>query len=324
MTVQPVKTMWVFGDSLIDTVAPHIEKLIDQASEDLYITKNYEITCFTTEHKTGYYSNNFLVRIINTFITALNTGKYLLPHSIVIMLHNSFLKDPYFGEREMPKLIEKLIVTLQDTIRQRKKQVEYPYFTDNQPRIILLRPVPKPAFSLLNVDQYKNTRRKFANDLEEITHHYRVQLVNLDELNCSQRVLFNEFGNLSDYGIEKFWRSLSDHFRRNDRDEYNAVKLFRVHKKSVSVQTYTQPKITTPNKPPTSAQPQIQADKHGQLGQQAIAAQPFPHSQMWPNNPGNQQPYQQAAGDYHSPMVNYHNHSQRGYPTNDRYHVNRK
>lgn len=290
-----------------------MQKLVEQAPNDLYITKHYEITCFTTENKTGYYSNNFLVRIINSFITALNASTYLLPSALVIMLHNSYLKDQHFAEKQMPKLIEKLLGTLLETVRLRKKQVGYPFIMDNQPKIILLRPVPRPAYSLLNPEQHKCTRRKFASEIEEITYHYRVQLVNLDELNCSQRVLFNEYGNLSDYGIERFWKSLSDHFRRADRDEYNAIKMYRIPKKTIGLQTYTQVKQTKDQdqKPPQQNLTQNPFRNSSQT-QQPLASPPVNVQQPmgdWYNRQPIQHNYQQAAGDFHqNQFPNNHHH----------------
>lgn len=236
----------------------------------------------------------------------------------------------------MPKLVEKLIAGILDAVRLRKKQVDYPYILDNQPRLILLRPVPRPAFCLLNPELYKTTRRKFSTDLEEITHHYRVQLVNLDELNCSQRVLFNEFGNLSDYGIERFWKSLSDFFRRSDRDEYNAIKLFRVHKKSVGTQTYTQQKKGTDTQSnPNQANQQL---KNPQLLPQQTGIhhhQVQPHipnlsnqvqqgQQAWYNH-NDQTGYHQASGDYNRNYTYNNQHMmQPSFSNQSNFNPNRK
>lgn len=150
------------------------------------------------------------------------------------------MKQKHFAEREMPRLIESLFDNISSTIKLRKNQVSNAYWDDNQPKVIFLRPLPKPAFSLADSESFKATRRVYSTELEVLTFRYRINLVNIDEINCSQRVLFDEYGNLSDYGTEKFWKSLSDYFRRNDRDEYYAVKRFRTPKRSFGTQTFTQ------------------------------------------------------------------------------------
>lgn len=310
-----MKTVWVFGDKLVDSVSGHLEKLIDKAPDELYLTKNYQVECFNTENKRGYFSNNFLVRISNSFITALNSAQAILPTAVVIMLSNNFLKDEYFAERAMPSLVEKLLENIHQTIRHRKKQVDHRYVIDNFPRVILLRPIPRPAYSLINADKYKGIRRKFSSELERITYHFRVALVNLDELNCSQRVLFNDYGNLSDYGVEKFWQSISDYFRRTDRDEYNAIKLFRVPKKTQGTQTQVCPL-------PASGSV---VNKNQPAAHHSIVSPPNQIKQNWyPPQ------YHQQAGDYNSNLMQNNNNYQANLPPpqhyqpNDRYHVNRK
>lgn len=313
----PAKAIWFLGDGLLDNVAPHLENILEKAPETLYITKHYHLTAYTTENKQGYFSNNFLVRIVNSLTTGLNAANILLPSAIVIMLSNSFLKNEYMAEREMPRLLEKLFEEIIDIIRERKRQVHHYFVTDNQPRIIFLRPIPRPAYSLVDGDKYKSVRRKFAQEIEAITYHYRIALVNLDELNCSQRVLFNDYGNLSDYGIEKFWLSLSDYFRRVDRDEYNAIKLFQIPKKTIGTQMYTQ------EKPQLVQQTSKQLPMQNQAHQQQQSWYPTQHN------------FQQNSGDYHhNPQPNFvqQNFAQQlpqqsqvhQYPLNDPFHINRK
>lgn len=184
-----------------------------------------------------------------------------------------------------------------------------------------MRPVPQPAYSLLDPEKYKTVRRKFAQELESVTYHYRIALANLDELNCSQRVLFNDYRNLSDYGIEKFWQSISDYIRRVDRDEYNAIKLFRTPKKTQGTQMYTQERTVA--MPSNLTQKQPTSVGQTQRNQQ--------HHQIW--YPPQQQPFNNQGGDFNNqPPQNYPPNVQHQqvaqaphqYPLNDRYHVNHK
>lgn len=256
--------------------------------EELYITKNFEIEAFTKDNQKGYHSNNFLIRICNSFVTALNSAKAVLPSTIVIMLDNKFLKDEAMADKEMPKLIHHLLYSFHETVKHRKRQIGNEYWEDNQPKIILLRPLPRPAYSLLDPQKHKTSRRIYSQHSEKITEKFRVTLLNADELNCSQRVLFDQYGNLSPYGVEKLWKSISDYFRRSDRDEYYAVKNYRTPKRSVGVQTYTQQST------------------------QANTSQSYNVN----TNNGNNPPYQQ-----HQPQTPHQPHYYQ-YGVNDHYHVN--
>lgn len=209
------------------------------------------------------------------------------------MLDNKFLKDQYSADQETPALVHKLFASIHETIKLRKSQIDNPYWEDNQPKLIYLRPIPRPAYSLLDPQKHKTMRRLYGQHVEKITEKFRVSLLNVDELNCSQRVLFDDFGNLSAYGIERFWKSLSDHFRRADRDEYYAVKNYRAPKKSVATQTYTQ----TTN---TQVQPNVNQQTPNQThGNPAGDNSNYPHQ---PVHFQNHQPYQYHHG------VNDHYH----------------
>lgn len=313
----------------MDHVGPHILAAIQNTPDELYLTKNYEIKCFTADNKQGFLSNNFLIRINNTLTTALNVTEYAMPSAIVLLIDNKYLKEDYFGDRQLAPLVNFMLQGVIDTIRKRKRQLSYPFWEEHQPRIILLRPIPRPAYSIADPDKYKNIRRKYAQDLEELTAKLRVSLVNLDELNCSQRVLFDDFGNLSDYGIERFWKSLSDHFRRVDRDEHYAIKKFRTPKKTVATQTYTLPVAPKSTQINNQSNPLMGTQKLNQTGpnHQNQGGNPHLHASQshhhWNSNfPGNQQNVNQGPLDHkikphYSASVQY-----QGIPQNDRYHVN--
>lgn len=230
----------MFGDETLDHLAATLNNAIENQRENMYFTKNYEIELFAKDNQKGFPSNNFLIRIGNSFTTALNSAKIFLPSAVVIILTNQFLKQDFMADHGMPQMVERLLFTIHETVKARKKQLGNQYWEDHQPKIILLRPLPRPAYSLLDPQKYKTMRRLYSHHIERITQLYRVTLLNSDELNCSQRVLFDDFGNLSPYGIEKFWKSISDHFRRADRDEYYAVKMYRAPKRSQGTQTFTQ------------------------------------------------------------------------------------
>lgn len=269
-----------------------LENWIQNQPEELYLTKNFNIETLTKDNQKGYHSNNFLIRIGNSFVTALNHMKYVLPSAVVIMLDNKFLKEEHLADQEMPKLVYQLLLQIHEVVKLRKKQLDNQYWEDHQPKIILLRPLPRPAYSLLDPQKHKNNRRAYSHHVEKITERFRVTLLNVDELNCSQRVLFDEFGNLSAYGVEKFWKSISEYFRRSDRDEYYAVKNYRTPKKSVGTQTFTQ-----------------------QLTQ-------VPHA----NNNAPKVNHQNPAGDSVGyPNQNYQNQTpyQYQYGVNDHYHLNK-
>lgn len=273
-----------------------INNLLQNQPEELYITKNFQIETFNKENQKGYHSNNFLIRMSNSFITALNSMKVVLPSAILLMLDNTFLKEEVQAEHEMPKMIHHLLYTFHETVKQRKRQIGNSYWEDNQPKIILLRPLPRPAYSVLDPQKHKAMRRVYSQQLEKITEKFRVTLLNVDELNCSQRVLFDQYGNLSAYGIERFWKSISDYFRRSDRDEYYAVKNYRTPRKTVGSQTYTQQATQTQN---IKFNPPQQAQHNKPSGDN-----PPYQQQQYQSNPVSNQPYYYQYG------------------THDHYHVN--
>lgn len=248
--------------------------------------------------------NNFLIRITNTFTTALNAAEVALPTEVVILLDNQFLKEEYFGDREMPRIVHHMLSDIAEIIRQRKKQLPNPFWQENTPKIIFVRPIPRPAYSLSDPEKYRYIKRKFCTELEEVTSQLKVSLANMDELNCSQRVLFDQFGNLSDYGIEQFWKSLSEYLRKSDRDEYHAVRRYRVPKKSVGMQTCTQEE--TKPKLPTSS-----------------VSVPGTLPNYQPNPPNFQQNWQNQQQNNEN-AVAYQNQFKYDYPpANDRFHYRR-
>lgn len=286
---QPRKNLWILGDGLLDSVGDHLLRAIQDQPESLYLTKNYQIKVFSKDHHNGFFSNNFITRIANTVVTALNAGKIILPSEMLIILDNQFLKEDYFAEVNMPKLIEKLFDELLQTIRQRKKQTGYAYWSDHEPRVLLLRPTPRPAYSLVDQTKYKARKRLYCQQVEEVCAKYRVTFLNVDELNSSQRVLFDEYGNLSPYGAERLWKSISDYFRRSDRDEYYAIKKYRTHKKSVATQTFTQ----------QSTLPQVTPKQ--QVQQQQLPSNHWQHTVHYPQAGDGAQTHH----NYNLPNFNY-------------------
>lgn len=140
----------------------------------------------------------------------------------------------------------------------------------------------------------------------------------MDKLNASQRVLFDDYGNLSDYGTERFWKSLSDYFRRLDRDEHNAIKRFRTHKKTMGTQTYTQQRTNnhpSPNYNPTTTFGQQSTIPYSHGTSQNKAGTNQTHHQI-PPGVGNNQSNNHWHQNYH------HQQSPYLYQQNDRYHVN--
>lgn len=232
----------------------------------------------------------------------------------MIFLDNKFLKEDYFADKEMPRLVEKLISNLLQSVKTRKKQLKNQFWDDHEPRIILIRPLPRPAYSLLDPKKVKILRRLCSNEVEKVALHHRVTFLNIDELNCSQRVLFDDYGNLSQYGIEKFWHSISEYLRRFDRDEYYAVKKFRTPTRTIGTQTFTQQ--TTINQPQTGQTYPTGSQLNRQYQQQA---QPNVH--VWHQGQHHASDVQNQSGHaYHNqqqpPPYNYK------YGVNDQYHVN--
>lgn len=291
-----------------------MQKLVDSDPQSTYMTKNYEVECFTKDNIHGFLSNNFIIRVSNSLTTAMNAARVALPTEIIIVLDNQYLKEEYFGDREMPRLISQLLSNISETIRIRKKQLQNQYWQENSPRIMFIRPLPRPAFSLSDVEKYKYIRRKFSTELEEVTSQHRVQLVNIDDLNASQRVLFDSFGNLSEYGIEQFWKSLSEYLKRSDKDEYYAVRRYRVPKRTVSTQTWVQQE--------TNNQPQKQAVESAIKDNSTPyhnPAQQFLQPNPWPNQ-GNPQIHHRGENQYPVPQANYNYQ----YTPNDRFHYHKK
>lgn len=157
-SLTPLRTMWILGDAVIDKLGPHINNIIQNSPEELYLTHNYDLTCYTIEDKQGFLSNNFIIRIANSLITGMNSVQYAMPSVIVVVLDNKYLREEYFGDKQLPKLVENLLVRMNEVIWKRKRQLTFPYWEENQPRMVFIRPTPRPAFSMADPDKYKNIK----------------------------------------------------------------------------------------------------------------------------------------------------------------------
>lgn len=242
--IQPVKHVWFVGDDILEQTANSLRKLhnqhvFDASKPELFIYKEYHVEAFhDSEIKPTY--RNIIRKVRNNLTMALNKFPTILPNYLVIMVNNSYIHDPTFVEFELKSILKRVLNDVNRLLTSRSDQVVAKNSNlCNQTEVYMMRPLPKPAkaLSLKSDYSFKNTRRHFNQILDKLARTCDFVPLNIDEINCAQRALFEKNGDLSDYGKERLWVSISEFIKTRDRLKQKALSTIDVTKRERAVQT---------------------------------------------------------------------------------------
>lgn len=207
--------IWIIGDEFLDSAANSLRKLknqyiFDASKPQLGIFNNFHVEAFhDSEVKPTY--KNILRKVRNNLTVALNKFPLILPVYLVVVLNNNIIHDAAFVDIELKTILKRVFNDIDRLLTTRKEQIQ-PKYRSNwvQPEVFITRPLPKPASALTVDKKFKSSRRQVNTMLDELIRTCNFKILNIDTINCSQRALFEEGGQLSDFGKEQFWSFISN------------------------------------------------------------------------------------------------------------------
>lgn len=227
---------------MLDKSANSLRKLMnmhtfDATKPELFIYKEYHVEAFhDSELKPTY--RNIMRKVRNNLTFALNKFPTILPNYVIVVISNNYLHDAAFVEFEMKTILKRVLNDVIRLLASRREQI----IVKNRNNLLstevfIMRPLPKPAKALKRDYQFKNTRRNFNQMLDRLSRTYNFRPLNIDEINCSDRLLFEDNGDLSEFGLERMWHSISEFIRIRDKQRLAALNKFAAVKEDASTQT---------------------------------------------------------------------------------------
>lgn len=232
------------GDELLDKTANTLRKLLNQhifdaAKPELFIYKEYHVEAFNdSEVKPTY--RNIIRKVRNNLTIAMNKFPSVLPSYLVIIVSNSYIHDPTFVEFELKTILKRVLNDVTRLLASRRDQIKAKNVNImGHTEVYMMRPLPKPAraLSLKSEYSFKNTRRHFNQMIDRLARTFNFKPLNIDEVTCAQRALFEKNGDLSDYGMERMWVSISDFIKNRDEVKHKALEKCSVTMRSAGTQT---------------------------------------------------------------------------------------
>lgn len=215
-----MRHVWFVGDEMLEKAANTLRKLknepiFDASKPELFIYKEYHVEAFhDSEIKPTF--NNPMRKVRNNLTMALNKYPSVLPQYLVVILGNSYIHDHAFVDFKFKTILKRIMNDITRLLSSRKEQM--PQRTQNvllSPEVFLIRPLPKPEIAI-------RFDKKF-NMIDKLSRTFNFKPLNIDEINCSQRILFEKNGQLSDYGYERMWSSISQFIKKKDQQLLLAV-----------------------------------------------------------------------------------------------------
>lgn len=212
------------------------QHIFDASKPELFIYKEYHVEAFhDSELKPTY--RNIIRKVRNNLTQALNKFPTVLPHYLIIVINNSYSHDAAFVEFELKTILKRVLNDVARLLACRKEQL--PRKVQNvalATEVFVMRPLPKPAAALKGDKIFKNTRRSMNNILDNLSQTFNFKPLNIDQINCAQRALFEKSGDLSEYRQECMWHSISEFIRIRDRQCTIALEKFTVSKEDSGTQ----------------------------------------------------------------------------------------
>lgn len=236
--------MWFIGDDLLEQSANSLRKLknepiFDAAKPELFIYREYSVQAFhDNEVKTHGSLNNPIRKIRNNLAMAFNQYPAILPQYLIVILGNSYIHDQVFIEFEFKAILKRILNDIGRLIATRREQI--PKRASNTglhpTEVFIIRPLPKPEAALRGNKKFKNARRYVNQMLDKLSSTYDFKPLNIDEINTSQKALFEKSGLLSEYGQERMWFSISEFIRKKDSQLAIMVRKACASKEDVGTQ----------------------------------------------------------------------------------------
>lgn len=233
--------MWVVGDDMLEKSANSLRKLMNQHTFDanapeLFIYKEYHVEAFCDNELKPTYKN-IIRKVRNNLTLALNKYPTIVPNYLIILVGNSYAHDQVFVEIELKPILKRVLNDVGRLLASRVDQLS----RKNQnltlaTEVFINRPLPKPASCIRGDHKFKNTRRYMNQMLDILARTFQFKPLNIDEINCAQRALFEKNGDLSDYGRERMWSSISEFIRIRDQERLRVLQKFNTPKQDVAVQ----------------------------------------------------------------------------------------
>lgn len=160
--------------------------------------------------------------------------KILLPSAILILISNHHLDDAVFAVECLEGMIRWLLDEVDDIVKFQKKILPQKSKKFDQPRIYILKALPKPQ-SAKNSTLFKGVRRRFNNALQTMLEGYpNFGFINIHEITTREKdeifFISPDCGTLSDEGKIQFWDSISQTFKAID----NKIKPKAITKSKAS------------------------------------------------------------------------------------------
>lgn len=218
----------------------------------LYIHEKYNVRAYPAHDISA--ESNFIANIRNNIANTV-MRKVLLPTSILIILSNDILDDAVFTIECMDGLLRWLLDEIVEIIKFQKRCLPPKSTRFEEPRVYLLKALPKPGkinFPTL----FRGVRRKFNSNLQNMLENYHgFGFINIHEITTRPQderfFISNQSGKLSDEGIIQLWTSISQTFKAMD-DKLKAPTMIA----NKATQTLTNHQVqdkhqtVTPGNPP--------------------------------------------------------------------------
>lgn len=229
------------GDDVLEKTANTLCKLLNQhifnaSKPELFIYKEYHVEAFhDSELKPTY--RNIMRKVRNNLTQAMNKFPMVLPNYLIIMISNSYAHDPAFMDFEFKTILKRVLNDVSRLLACKREQIPRKaqnLFTTTE--VFVTRPLPKPATVLKGDKMFKSARRNINTILDKLSRTFDFKPLNIDEINCSQRALFEKTGELSDFGQERLWHSISEFIKTRDSCKMRTMCKFEAAKQDSATQ----------------------------------------------------------------------------------------
>lgn len=219
--------------------------LTNDTFPSLYIHECYNVRTYQDNTAQG----NFIQKIRNDIANTV-MRKVLLPSAIIILISNNILDDPVFAVECSEGLLQWLLDEVFEIIKFHKKCLPPKSTKFEEPRVYVVKALPKPSKIPLPT-LFRGVRRKYNNNLQNLLENYHnFGFINVHEITTQQQdekfFISNYSGKLSDEGIIQFWISISQTFKAMDDKVKAAVMVLNKNTQTEILNFRDNPEFNAP------------------------------------------------------------------------------